>query len=231
MQICGFNKTTLLDYPGHLACGIFLGGCNFRCPFCQNASLVLIPSTQPDISKETILQYLKKRQGILEGICISGGEPTLAPDLLDFMKEIKNLGYLIKLDTNGYRPDVIRAALDQHLIDYVAMDIKTCLDDYPRLCGKPQMDTAVIAESATLLQSSGITHEFRTTVVNPLHTPDSFEAIGQWLAGDSPYYLQEYRNSGDVIEEDGLSSYSDDEMEAFRQIVLPYLPNTYLRGV
>lgn len=231
MQICGFNKTTLLDYPDHLACGIFLGGCNFHCPFCQNGTLVMAPATQPNIPKEDILAHLKKRKGILDGICISGGEPTLAPDLLDFMKEIKELDYNIKLDTNGYKPDVVKTAIEKGLIDYVAMDIKSSLDEYPKLCGKPDLDTGRIAETVSLLQTTGIPHEFRTTVVKPLHTEASFEAIGQWLKGNSPYYLQEFIDSGDVICPDGLSAFSQEEMLHFKELLVPCLPNTHLRGI
>ncbi len=230
MQICGFNKTTLLDYPDHLACGIFLGGCNFCCPFCQNGTLVLSPGSQPSIPREEIIKHLKKRQGILEGICISGGEPTLAPDLLDFMTEIKELGYSIKLDTNGYRPDIVRAAMEQKLVDYIAMDIKSSPDEYPILCGKPNMDVGRIAETVTIIQTIGIKHEFRTTVVKPYHSTLTFESIGQWLKSHSPYYLQEFRDSEDVIQS-GLSAYSLEEMLHFKEILLPYLPNTLLRGI
>lgn len=231
MQICGFNKTTLLDYPDHLACGIFLGGCNFCCPFCQNRTLVMSPLSQPDIPKEEILAYLKKRQGLLEGICISGGEPTLASDLLPFMEEIKELGYHIKLDTNGYQPDIVKTALERHLIDYIAMDIKTSLEEYPRLCGKPNLEIARIKETVSIIQTFGIAHEFRTTVVKPLHSEASFEAIGKWLQGDSQYFLQGYQDSGDVIEPQGLSAFTYEEMLHFQQILLPYLPNTQLRGI
>lgn len=230
MQICGFNKTTLLDYPDHLACGIFLGGCNFNCPFCQNGTLVLSPSSQPSIPKEEILAHLKKRKGILEGICISGGEPTLAPDLLDFMKEIKELDYNIKLDTNGYKPEVVKAVIEQGLVDYIAMDIKSSKEEYPVLCGKPNLEIERIVETVSIIQTVGIKHEFRTTVVNPFHTEASFEAIGQWLQSDSPYYLQEFRDSEDVIQP-GLSTFSQETMLHFKDILLPYLPNTHLRGM
>lgn len=230
MQICGFNKTTLLDYPDHLACGIFLGGCNFCCPFCQNGSLVLAFEDQPSIPKEEILAHLKKRRGILEGICISGGEPTLAPDLLDFMKEIKELDYKIKLDTNGYRPDVVQVAADRKLLDYIAMDIKSSREDYPLLTGRTNLEIARIEETVSIIQTIGIAHEFRTTVVNPYHKDASFEAIGEWLQGDSPYYLQAFRASENVIQS-GLSAYSPDEMLHFKELLLPYLPNTHLRGI
>lgn len=231
MQICGFNKTTLLDYPEHLACGIFLGGCNFQCPFCQNATLVLAPGSQPSIDKGEILKHLKKRRGILEGICISGGEPTLAPDLLSFMEEIKELGYNIKLDTNGYKPNIVKESIEKKLVDYIAMDIKSSLDEYPILCGKPNMDVQQIAETVSMIQTTGIAHEFRTTVVNPYHTEASFETIGKWLQGDSKYYLQKYKDSGDVIQPEGLSAYSHEKMLRFKEILLPYLPNTHLRGM
>lgn len=230
MQICGFNKTTLLDYPEHLACGIFLGGCNFHCPFCQNKTLVLAPGSQPSIPKEEILAHLKKRQGILDGICISGGEPTLAPDLLDFMKEIKKLGYNIKLDTNGYRPEIIKTAIDNGFVDYIAMDIKSSLDEYPILCGKNNLEIARIVETVSIIQTVGIKHEFRTTVVKPYHSDASFTAIGNWLQSDSPYYLQEFRDSEDVMQPN-LSAFSKEEMLHFKEILLPYLPNTHLRGI
>lgn len=230
MQICGFQKITLLDYPEHLACVIFLGGCNFRCPFCQNGSLVLSPDTQPNIPKGEIIAYLKKRRGILEGICISGGEPTLAPDLLFFMEEIKELDYNIKLDTNGYNPKVIEAAAQKGLLDYIAMDIKASPDTYPVLCGKPDIAIERIKESVSIIQTLGIAHEFRTTVVKPYHNSNTFEAIGQWLQGGSPYYLQQYQDSPDVVQS-GLSAFSPEEMLHFKEILLPMMPNTHLRGL
>lgn len=230
MQICGFNKTTLIDYPEHLACVIFLGGCNFRCPFCQNGQLVLAPAGQPALAKEEIIAHLKKRRGILEGICISGGEPTLAPDLLPFLSEIKALGYLVKLDTNGSRPDVVKETITNGLADYIAMDIKSSLTDYPLVSGCPAVDLEAVAQTARLLMAGSIAYEFRTTVVKPLHTLDSLLEIGRWLAGASPYYLQSYRESEHVIGS-GLSAYSTEEMLSFQQTLLPFLPHTKLRAI
>lgn len=230
MQICGFVKTTLLDYPEHLACAIFLGGCNFRCPFCQNGDLVLGTASQPGISKEEILAHLKKRQGILEGICVSGGEPTLSPDLLVFLEEIKSLGYLIKLDTNGSNPAMVKEGIQRGLIDYVAMDIKSSRDTYAVLCGTPNIDIDAIEQTIRIVQTIGIKHEFRTTLVKPYHNEKTIRAIAAWIAGDSPYYLQEFRQSEGVIKQ-GLLSFSPEEMKRFKQILLPFLPNTHLRGM
>lgn len=151
MRICGFNKTTLLDYPGKVASTIFLGGCNFRCPFCQNGILVVAPGEQPDYSQEELLTFLKKRKGILDGVCISGGEPTLSDGLEEFLGKIKELGYAVKLDTNGSRPKIVKHLAEAGLIDKVAMDIKACPDNYGSLTGieKPDMDS--IFETADFL--------------------------------------------------------------------------------
>ena len=180
MKICGFNKTTLLDYPGRVACTIFLGGCNFRCPFCQNGALVVEPDTQPEYSREEILSFLKKRKGILDGVCVSGGEPTLSAELPDFLHEIKNLGYDVKLDTNGSRPSVVKNLAADGLIDKVAMDIKACPSNYHVLTGVAA-DLDAIRETAMWLLKGDLDYEFRTTVVRELHTEKDFLEIGQWL--------------------------------------------------
>ena len=161
MQIHGFNKTTLLDYPEHIAATVFTGGCNFRCPFCHNGELVLDPGCQPLIPEEEVLSYLKKRQGILQGVCVTGGEPTLQRDLRAFLQKIKELEYPIKLDTNGYMPGVLWELLQEHLIDYVAMDIKASRDNYARAAGLPHIDISHIEESIGILKSSGIRSEER----------------------------------------------------------------------
>lgn len=189
MKICGFNKTTLLDYPGRVACTIFLGGCNFRCPFCQNGALVVEPDTQPEYSREEILSFLKKRKGILDGVCVSGGEPTLSAELPDFLHEIKNLGYDIKLDTNGSRPSVVKNLAADGLIDKVAMDIKACPSNYHVLTGVAA-DLDAIRETAMWLLKGDLDYEFRTTVVRELHTEKDFLEISQWLHGAKAYYLQ-----------------------------------------
>ena len=182
MKICGFNKTTLLDYPGRVACTIFLGGCNFRCPFCQNGALVMEADTQPGYSQDEILAFLKKRKGILDGVCVSGGEPTLSAGLPDFLHEIKNLGYDVKLDTNGSRPSVVKKLAADGLIDKVAMDIKACPSNYHVLPGVT-VDLDAIRETAGWLLNGDLDYEFRTTVVRELHSEKDFQEISQWLSG------------------------------------------------
>lgn len=230
MQIHGFNKTTLLDYPGHLASTIFVGGCNFRCPFCHNASLVLNPMEQPTIPTEEIFQVLKKRKGIIEGVCITGGEPTLYPGLIDFIDKIKNLGFLVKLDTNGNNPDLLKDLVKNHSIDYVAMDIKNSPENYGLSIGICDFDTKKVNESISFLLSSSIEYEFRTTVVKELHTFEDFISIGKWIKGAKAYYLQAYKDSGDIISP-GFNSYSKKTLNDFRESLLPYIETVGIRGI
>lgn len=230
MKICGFNKTTLLDYPGRVACTIFSGGCNFRCPFCQNSGLVVRPEEQPEYSREEILSFLKKRQGILDGVCVSGGEPTLSPSLGSLLQDIKNLGYSIKLDTNGSRPDTLKSLAEDGLIDMVAMDIKTSPERYSVLTGIPHPDLNAIYESVDFLMSGNLDYEFRTTVVKELHTESDFYEIGKWLKGAKAYYLQAYRDSEEVLQP-GFSSYSREELSHFRSILLESISLVEIRGI
>jgi pyruvate formate lyase activating enzyme len=230
MQIHGFNKTTLLDYPGHIGATIFLGGCNFRCPFCHNASLVLTPANQPTLPEEEIFKTLNKRKGILEGVCITGGEPTLYPDLIPFIQRIKDMGYLIKLDTNGYNPTTIQELLNKQLIDYIAMDIKNSKEKYNISTGLGGLDTSRITESISLLLTSDIEYEFRTTVVREHHTKEDFISIGKWIQNAKAYYLQPYKDSGDIISP-GLSSYTKSELNNFCEMLLPYLKKVKIRGI
>lgn len=229
MKIYGFQKTTLLDYPEHVAATIFTGGCNFRCPFCQNGGLVLMgecgqaAGTKGAIPEDEIFAHLHKRRGILDGLCITGGEPTLQPDLEDFIRRVRELGYAVKLDTNGYRPKVLERLLGQGLLDYVAMDIKACRENYVRaagLAGEPErrrdgsggpvecrsagrgpagFEIGRIEESIRLLRESGISYEFRTTAVKGLHTVEEFEEIGRWLAGSRAYFIQSYEEQGEIL--------------------------------
>lgn len=230
MQIHGFNKTTLLDYPGHLASTIFLGGCNFRCPYCHNASLVLAPINQPAISKDEVFKTLNKRKGILEGICITGGEPTLYPELTGFIREIKSMGYKIKLDTNGSNPEMLKDLVLNGDIDYVAMDIKHTRGKYFLGAGSLTLSIAPIIESVAFLLTNPIAYEFRTTVVKELHTPEDLLEMGEWIKGASAYYLQAYKDSGDVISP-VFSSYSKQEMLTFRNLLLPYARTVEIRGI
>lgn len=233
MRICGFNKSTLLDYPGKVAAGLFLGGCNFRCPFCQNGGLVLHSADQPDIPVEEVLSVLKKRQGILDGVCVSGGEPTCSPDLAAFLEKIKELGYPVKLDTNGSHPDMVKSLYEKGLIDKVAMDIKAAPEHYGTVAGlsgdaRPVVEA--VRETAAFLMESGIEYEFRTTVVKELHTEEDFVRIGEWLSGAKTYFLQVYRDSAEVIKR-GFSPCSEKEMQAYARILEKTIQNVEIRGM
>lgn len=229
MKLCGLQKTTLLDFPGHVAATVFLGGCNFRCPFCHNSGL-LGNETESTFTKEDILNFLKKRKGILEGVCITGGEPTLEEDLEPFIEEIRDLGYLIKLDTNGYQPDVLKALVLHGLLDYVAMDIKAGRGNYSKAAGVCSLKIKNIEESAAFLMSGTIPYEFRTTAVKGIHGPHDFQDIGRWLAGCSHYYLQNFADSDQVLCP-GFQSFSKKELEEFLSILKPFIPNAMLRGI
>lgn len=230
MQIHGFNKTTLLDYPGHLASTVFLGGCNFRCPFCHNASLVLEPANESCISEEEVFNVLKKRKNILEGVCITGGEPTLYSGLFDFIRKIKDLGLLVKLDTNGTNPHILNKLIDDKLIDYVAMDIKNSLEKYPLSTGISGFDGTRIKESICCLLKDTIEYEFRTTVVKEHHNKADFIAMGRLIEGARAYYLQAYKESEDIIMP-GLSGYAKAEMEEMKELAAPFVKKVELRGI
>ncbi len=230
MHFCGMNKTTLLDYPGHVAATLFTGGCNMRCPFCQNSVLVLVPQKQPEIAEQDVLAFLRRRRGILEGVCITGGEPTLQNDLEDFIRRVREMEYLIKLDTNGYRPQILRHLLEEKLLDYVAMDIKASKERYGIACGLDGVELDRIEESVELLKTSSIPYEFRTTVVKGIHSPEEFTAIGRWLQGSRAYYLQNFRDSGQVMQP-GFAEFERTELEEMRERAAQYVPQTELRGL
>lgn len=230
MQIHGLNKTTLLDYPEHVAATIFTGGCNFRCPFCHNKSLVIAPESEPVIPEDEILAFLNKRKGVLSGVCITGGEPTLNSGLKDFIIKIKALGYSVKLDTNGYHPDIMIDLIENKLIDYVAMDIKSSPSGYEKASGIPGILLEPIYKSVRYLINGSIPYEFRTTVVRELHTEADFNEIGKWLSGCRAYYLQAYKDSDNVLCK-GFSSYSKDELLIFATLLKPYIENVHIRGI
>lgn len=230
MEIYGFQKTTLLDYPGHLAATVFVGGCNFRCPFCHNGLLVLAPGNQPLIGEDEVLAYLKKRRGILEGVCITGGEPTLQKDLISFVKRLKAMDYLVKLDTNGYCPGVLEGLLAEGLLDYAAMDVKTSIERYDIVAGVSNIECERILESIRLLKNCDIPYEFRTTVVKGLHRIEEFEEIGKLLSGCRAYFLQGFRESDNMIGE-GYEAFSAQEMEEIANIAGKYIDKVKLRGV
>ena len=230
MFIKGLQKLTLLDFPERMACTVFTFGCNFRCPFCHNASLVL--SSRADdsvISEEELFTLLQKRRGMLEGVCITGGEPTLQPDLPDFIRKVKELGFAVKLDTNGYRPAVLRALIDGGLLDYVAMDIKNSLSRYGETVGIKNFDTAPIEESMDYLMEGHVPFEFRTTLVRGLHTPESIREMGARLAGQERFFLQHFEDSGDLIGQ-GMSGFEHDETARMLVALCEYVPNAQIRG-
>lgn len=230
MNIHGFTKTTLLDYPGLVASTIFTGGCNFRCPFCHNADLVLNPEVFPKEDENAVIDFLKKRHGILEGVCVTGGEPTLQPDLADFIKRLKDMGYKVKLDTNGFNPRVLSSLIENNLLDYVAMDIKAGRTGYGHVVGLPGFNTDNICSSIDILAGNRIPYEFRTTAVKGLHDEEDFEDISKWLPKDCSYYIQSYKETtgiGDMY----CDSFSKETLLHFLEIVKTNLPNSSLRGV
>ena len=232
MWISGLQKLTLLDYPGKVACTVFTGGCNFRCPFCHNAPLVLPERLARDENgEETVLAFLRKRQGILDGVAVTGGEPLLHADIAQFLEKVRALGYRIKLDTNGSFPERLRELVEAGLVDRVAMDIKNAPALYRLTAGLDRLDLEPIERSKDYLLSGAVEYEFRTTVVRGLHTRESLIGAAQWIAGAREYYLQQFKDSGDVLDIEGLSAYSDKEMHALAEAVRPYVPAVQLRGV
>ena len=243
MKIGGLSKTTLLDYPQHVAATIFTEGCNFRCPFCHNAGLLgggkadetdtayeAEEVQQAPYSVEQVLAFLQKRKGILQGVCITGGEPTLQSDLPAFIRSIKQLGYLVKLDTNGYQPEVLRRLLQEGLLDYIAMDVKNSREKYGITVGKRDLDTGMIHESIGLIRTSGINYEFRTTIVAELHTREDLLAIGRWLQGSRAYYLQSYRDNENVLCQ-GYHAYPDAVIKEWAKLLTGYCDIVETRGI
>ena len=205
MKIGGFQKLTLLDYPGQVACIVFTKGCNFRCPFCHNAGLVLPQQEECDIAEEAVLFYLQRRKHILDGVVMTGGEPLIWPDLSGFLRKVRGLGYKIKLDTNGSFPERLKALLDFGLVDYVAMDIKQTPERYEDASGANHKEVVPLVEqSLRLLTDSGIPFELRTTVVKGIHTLKDMTALAKWIGNVAPYYLQPYVNSEHILSPEGL---------------------------
>lgn len=225
MLLKGLQKVTLLDYPERIACTVFTGGCNFRCPFCQNASLV----THIDddfIPEEEFFQYLESRKGKIDAVCVSGGEPCVQKDLKEFITKIKKMGYLVKLDTNGSYPDTVKELLNNHLLDYIAMDVKNTKEKYALTCGKDGFIDD-INESIELIKNSEIPHEFRTTVVKEFHTIDDIVEIAKWVY-PSKLYLQQFKDSGDLIQKN-LHAHPEKILHEMQEKCLT--KNVYLRGI
>ena len=229
MILKGLQKTTLLDFPEKVACTVFTGGCNMRCPFCHNASLVISPNENSDISEKEFFDFLSKRKNILDGVCITGGEPLLQKDIEDFMKKIKDMGFALKLDTNGSFPDRLKSIIDKGLVDYVAMDIKNSKEKYSLTAGL-DIDISKISESISLLLGGKVPFEFRTTVVKELHSPEDIVSISEWISGTEAYFLQSFTDSGDIISS-GLSAYSPEEMKSILTLVQKNIPSAKLRGI
>lgn len=230
MMIQGLQKLTLLDYPEKVACTIFTGGCNFRCPFCHNASLVVDTYKNQEISIEELFTFLKKRIGILDGVCVTGGEPLIQRDIEELLKRIKEMGYAVKLDTNGSFPDKLKRLVEMKLVDYVAMDIKNSQENYGKTIGIMDYDIRNIHKSVQYLLGDAVPYEFRTTVVREFHRRSDFESIGRWIRGARHYYLQQFIDSGDLIQ-GGLHGYNKEIMEQALEIIKKYVKTAEIRGL
>lgn len=229
MDFSGWEKLSLVDFDDNVTTTLFFAGCNFRCPFCHNSSLVLNPASCPKFKWESIMEYLKKRQGILDAVCITGGEPTLMNDLLDKMKDVKSLGYLIKLDSNGSKPEVVKEAFKQGLVDYVAMDIKNCPEKYPLTTGLKEVDMTPIEETVRFLIDSGIGYEFRTTIIDEHHTEEDIEKLGQFIKGAKKCFLQKFTDSEYCISR-GLHEVPKEKALRFKAILEKYVDKVELRN-
>ena len=235
MDIAGLQKMTLLDFPGRVACTVFTQGCNFRCPFCHNSDLLPMKG-EPFMTDRELLTFLEKRIGLLDGVCFTGGEPTMQPELPDLMKSIKDLGYGVKLDTNGTNPKMLKELVETGLLDYVAMDIKNSPENYPETAGMDARLLPKVEESVAYLLAGKVDYEFRTTVVEELHTEASIEAMGQWLRGigngtkPGKWFLQCYTDRDSVLFA-GLSAPEADTMRQYAQILTPFADFVSLRGV
>lgn len=232
MLIAGLQKMTLLDFPGRVACTVFLGGCNFRCPFCHNSQLLCAPEAV--MQEQELLAFLQKRKGLLDGVCVTGGEPTLQPGLPQFLETIRAMGYQVKLDTNGYRPDVLRRLIEQGLVDYVAMDIKNGPEHYAPTCGLERMDLKKIEESVSVLLEGRVDYELRTTVVRPLHNGQSIAAMAEWIGNLSKtpakrWFLQPFVDRETVAFE-GFSAPEKEEMGHFVQALSAVAEQVSVRG-
>ena len=229
MIIKGLQKTTLLDFPGKVACTVFTAGCNFRCPFCHNASLVIDSDDINEISENDFFSYISKRKGILDGVCITGGEPLMAHGIEKFITKIKEIGLLVKLDTNGTFPEKLEMLLDNGLVDYVAMDIKNCKEKYALTAGTKNFPLT-IEKSIKIIMNKAPDYEFRTTVVKELHKKEDFEKISTWIKGAKRYFLQCFKDNENLIG-NNLSAYTPLELEGFLEVLKNNIDEVKLRGV
>jgi len=230
MTISGMQKLTLLDYPGITACLIFTQGCNFRCPFCHNKDLLEDEIKTEIVEEDEVFKYLKKRQGVLDGVCISGGEPLLQPDIESFVTKVKDMGFKVKLDTNGSSPSRLKRLLDKGLLDYVAMDIKNDFLDYDKTSGIQMINIENIKRSISILEESNVEHEFRTTIVKELHSLLGLEEICKYLGPNAKYYIQNYKDCDTVLKK-GLSGFNTEELVSIQNKLKLTNPNVVVRGL
>ena len=229
MLLMGLQKLTLLDFPGKLACTVFTGGCDFRCPFCHNASLVRLNAESARLPEEEFFKFLNTRKGVLQGVCITGGEPTLQPDLEQFIIKSRDLGFKVKLDTNGNNPEVLKKLVAQGLVDYVAMDIKNSLENYGETIGIEQFDISKVLQSINFLLGNPVDYEFRTTLVKQFHSTNDILSIGNLIKGAKHYYLQGFIDSGDLLG-DNLEGFTKEETENLVNLLKPYVDSVEIRG-
>lgn len=230
MRIDGLQKMTLLDFPGKVACTVFTGGCNFRCPFCHNALLVTELPENPDYTADEVLDFLKKRAGLLDGVAITGGEPLMNPEISDFIREIRKLGYLVKLDTNGSFPDRLESIVSDGLVEYVAMDIKNCKEKYAETIGLKEYNLSNIERSVDFLKSGTVDYEFRTTVVKEFHTVDDIRKAAEWISGAKRYFLQNFVDSGNLID-GSVCGVDKSTMLEMQKAAADFVPKTEIRGI
>lgn len=230
MRLGGIQKLTLLDFPGTVACTVFTLGCNMRCPFCHNALLVTKTDEAEVYPEEEFFAFLNKRRGILDGVAITGGEPLLQSDIGEFIAKIKAMGYKVKLDTNGSFPDKLEEILKSGNVDYVAMDIKNSPKKYAQTVGVPDFDVSKILRSIEIIRSSGVEYEFRTTVVSPLHDADSIAGAAEMVKGSPKYFIQNFVDSGNLVNGDGMGSLSDEELERALTKAKDFIPGSEIRG-
>lgn len=230
MRVCGLQKLAMVDFPGKIAATVFTGGCNLRCPWCHNALLVTRLGESPALDETEVLSFLKGRRGLLDGVVLSGGEPLLQSGAADFLQRVRDMGYAVKVDTNGCYPQALAEILDRRLADYVAMDIKNSREKYAATCGLAALDLAPVDESLRLLRRSGVDFELRTTLVKELHAPEDMAAIGKWVGEVPHYYLQNFVDSGNLIGS-GFSAFERPELEEMAAVLRRYVTNVALRGV
>ncbi len=229
MEIFGLEKMSMVDYDGKVAATVFTGSCNFRCEFCHNSPLVLSYKQLPIIPEEEVLAYLEKRKGLLDGVCVSGGEPTLQKDLVEFIEKIKKFGYSVKLDTNGTNPELVKTLNENGLVDHFAMDIKNSREDYARIIGFNDYDTGKVEKTVDYFLSGKASYEFRTTIIAEYHDANNMEKIGKWIKGANKYFLQKFKDSENCIKAN-LSPVDTQTALSFKDILVKYIPNTFLRG-